>query len=1269
MADLSTHRMFAPGSSFGIMSGDKPRYAGESAHLGHEGLKATLQQLGLQHDEVQGDYDGPERSVVVYNPTREQVFALGRAFGQESVVWGHNAHGGKQPHAELLYTNGPKAGTAHVPAPGMPPLVEHFASQPPQNYYTQVPGGPGYFRLNFDFDHTVPVPLSVGTRHPQALPPAAVPRPDLGKSEGADVLAEGVHAYPWHDGHTDAHLLVAAPGVVLHRTGGVAKNDGERTDRSLMFDPYRDLRGSFAKGAITDPSMGLQAARGSFAADPSVRKGDNIGGSRAAGDASVPSPRGSFAHMADTRGAHDDGQLGKDEPDANPQFAPAGKAPEYQDFARPFGTVLGRDHPQSHHHYRYEGRLGDIQRLVQDHGYQVVKAGGKYGRPDLATKNYNTGHLMVYDPDSAGFGGDSRYTEAWRAIHELAHALTYPDINAKYGKGRRMGKLGVHRTPTEARRAVEWEWLAGHKQRELSKQLGIDVSDQDFAREMNCLMHDAAHRAVTGKFSDPQQEGFQPHPHLQPLETALGLVNEHAHRLGLQDPDQKLGKAEQSLPSCAHPGCTKKPHVGYKGKAYCGDHARADIEADKRRRSAMRPVEGGGETTPPKEGHLKVVKADDDGAVTSLRKALEVVGRRQSTPPGATTEPETMADNQKFYTPEQAATLLVKALATRVEDFRAKLEDLQKREAVGAAGKKYTTCDAEHHGLKCGHTHGHEGAHSAHDPKVSGNRTWVDAKKAEDCPKCGRGKDYCACGEAGCGKCGGKHPTSDHAAHTLFDEPWPQVLHPSDKKAKKSEGAADGFRIAWANLRKSGAVGGGSENLSSNAGPGQALMMGEKEGCGKPTMDDGSPCRHGTLCEACIRRKHKRARMKPIEGGGETTPPKGGHLKVVKADQPSGAGAVAGPPSSMNLSEESSGVVGDNGSQGHKVDNLRQKQAVPVRTDDPRANNPVSAPALKVEHTGNAMGTGGAIRPLAPGGKSPSNRNPEPKPVLPSTTRKADVPMAKPPGGNPTAAGGTSVPTSKPGSPKVGAVGGGGMHAPGLGKGLADLHPVVQGALAGAAEGQLHAYAVHPNSGKALFAGGALGALHGALQTLRTPRAKPVQGPAMNKAGLEKGVPAAPSRDLKTALMHDRTQGPHNPAAAGLAAASAGAGAAPKMPTPGEHAQRAAGFSDFMPAGKFGAPPTSAAASPVSGVAKPAGAAMPKLGASPGLGGTPKAPSAGIGVTPKAGNNGMVGSQSGFGGAPKPAGGAAQHLPKLAAALKPKVPAGGAAPAMKANKS
>lgn len=224
----------------------------------------------------------------------------------------------------------------------------------------------------------------------------------------------------------------------------------------------------------------------------------------------------------------------------NDQAAGKGVA-TYHEFAKDYGTI-SPGKKTNLFHYDYRPHAGKLDDLVSRHGFKAYVAGGKYGKPDLANRNYNSGHLMIYDPTPGAGGdfGDEHYTKTWRTAHELAHGVTYPALNAKYGEGRRIGKLGTHRTPREAKRAVEWEWMAAHTQRAQAEAMGMHIPDELFHRELNTVMHDAVHRAVTGKFTEPSDEGFQPHSHKVPLEHALGMIDHHARRLGLTHDDALL---------------------------------------------------------------------------------------------------------------------------------------------------------------------------------------------------------------------------------------------------------------------------------------------------------------------------------------------------------------------------------------------------------------------------------------------------------------------------------------------------------------------------------------------------------------------------------------------------------------------------------------------------------------------------------------------------------------------------------------------------------
>lgn len=251
-------------------------------------------------------------------------------------------------------------------------------------------------------------------------------------------------------------------------------------------------------------------------------------------------PPAKHAHGYDWHDGHTQHhELKKTDLEANPGNAQAAGAgvKTYAPIAKHYGTIT----PGQKTNLKFYPNLHKIEpkvdEIVKNNGYTHYFAGGKYGKPDLANKNYNTKHLMIYDPTSGSGGdfGETAYTGSWRKLHELAHALTYPELNKMYGEGRRLGKLGP-RTHREAARAVHWEWLAAHKQRELAEQAGVKIPDADFHRELNTVMHDAVHRAIHGTFTEPSDEGFYPTDAKIPLEFALKQVSDAAKAKGIHDP-------------------------------------------------------------------------------------------------------------------------------------------------------------------------------------------------------------------------------------------------------------------------------------------------------------------------------------------------------------------------------------------------------------------------------------------------------------------------------------------------------------------------------------------------------------------------------------------------------------------------------------------------------------------------------------------------------------------------------------------------------------
>lgn len=77
----------------------------------------------------------------------------------------------------------------------------------------------------------------------------------------------------------------------------------------------------------------------------------------------------------------------------------------YQRLAPQYGNLTPGQVNKGIANYDYRPYEQKIDDLVKQHQYNVYYAGGKYGRPDLENRNYQTGHLMVYDP-TPGQGGD-----------------------------------------------------------------------------------------------------------------------------------------------------------------------------------------------------------------------------------------------------------------------------------------------------------------------------------------------------------------------------------------------------------------------------------------------------------------------------------------------------------------------------------------------------------------------------------------------------------------------------------------------------------------------------------------------------------------------------------------------------------------------------------------------------------------------------------------------------------------------------------------------
>ena len=233
-------------------------------------------------------------------------------------------------------------------------------------------------------------------------------------------------------------------------------------------------------------------------------------------------------------------QLLKDEVDVSGQHA-AKNDPRFWDVMRHYGkqNLDLVDKP----FYPYDKSLGEmspqVDELMDSYGYSPYYFGGRYPNPDLGKKNYESGHLAIFDPgvEAASFG-DEQFTGNWRKVHELGHALGLEDLNAEWGEGRRLGKLGT-RTPREMLRAVDWETKAMGNQKKLMEEIGLPFKESEYNRDWNTTIGDAGFRAITGKFTSPDKEGFEPHTEKVPVDIAMRKVRERAAELGL-DMDETL---------------------------------------------------------------------------------------------------------------------------------------------------------------------------------------------------------------------------------------------------------------------------------------------------------------------------------------------------------------------------------------------------------------------------------------------------------------------------------------------------------------------------------------------------------------------------------------------------------------------------------------------------------------------------------------------------------------------------------------------------------
>lgn len=189
----------------------------------------------------------------------------------------------------------------------------------------------------------------------------------------------------------------------------------------------------------------------------------------------------------------------------------------YETLIIPFGHI-DKTKGSNLKHYDYSGKLNDAVDLVRKHGIKPINAKDA----DLSHHNYDTGHIVVHGSDTGDFE-KNKSNDAWRHLHELAHALTLPKVNKVYGEGRRVGNV----SDKEIQRALHWAHEATHKQRALSQAIGIHISDKDFNKEYNTTMLSALSKLLGVGVKNHAQEGFVPNEHPVPLAHILDLAKKY----------------------------------------------------------------------------------------------------------------------------------------------------------------------------------------------------------------------------------------------------------------------------------------------------------------------------------------------------------------------------------------------------------------------------------------------------------------------------------------------------------------------------------------------------------------------------------------------------------------------------------------------------------------------------------------------------------------------------------------------------------------------
>ena len=499
--DLETHLLTQP---FALLSAHRTiRSPEENAQL-HEALRDDLQKLGHPFTRLHGKWGTEEPSYMVHGIAPADAAALAKKYNQMAHI-----SSDKGFHNEFAHES------SYKPMPGH---HGHLVDPYLDDNYSEVTfqdGGKTRFRVNLE-------PPKV------AAPTAQMPHP---------------HGYEWHNGHSSHYdtaitkksedLAAGRSIVVTIPKDKLQEVESEEADvAKRMAAGEKGIEYYWAMGRL--PSVVPE--RIYFCWDGAVRAWHQVNSMRDGRiymDPTIHSLKAPVT-MSPFRGYR---YMKKSEDLQKAEDQPATKSSEtFNDVASLFG-LINPIKKSNLSFYKLAPHEKAIDDLIKHHGYKVHL----YDKPeeaDPANKNYDTKHLAVQNPDPSGQGGvEVANARAYRKLHELAHALTLPEINKKYGEAKRVGLMGVDITPWEAKRSLEWEFNAAKQQRILAGQVGHSMTNEDFAKESNVTMADALHRVVYGHHVEPSGAGFIPKANRVSLPHALKTVDEIAQL-------QELGQDE-----------------------------------------------------------------------------------------------------------------------------------------------------------------------------------------------------------------------------------------------------------------------------------------------------------------------------------------------------------------------------------------------------------------------------------------------------------------------------------------------------------------------------------------------------------------------------------------------------------------------------------------------------------------------------------------------------------------------------------------------------